>query len=273
MLNVLDLFSGIGGLSQSLETWSRVVAYCDSCSWSQQMLLSRMLRGELPSAPIWTDVTTLRGGMLPEIDVITAGFPCQDISLAGLRKGLAGERSGLFWEVVRLAQETEAPIIFLENVWPGVRKFVPTIRNAFAGIGYEFRGGPIAARDVGAPHKRQRFFAVATNTNRLESRLAARRKEGKKGTQEIFPGVPVEARNVADACGERLQVRRAEFGFKQEKPFSTDYLEGNNWDEYASFFLRVDNGIPHRGHRLRALGNSVVPAQAKQAFKVLVGIK
>lgn len=113
MLNGLDLFSGIGGLTIALEPWVRPIAYCENDRYAQSVLLSRMRSGEIATAPIWDDVRTLRGDLFRDgVDIISGGFPCQDISVAGTGKGLAGERSGLFFEIVRLARELRPKFIF-----------------------------------------------------------------------------------------------------------------------------------------------------------------
>ena len=103
MLNGLDLFSGIGGISLALSDWVCSVAYCESDLYAQSVLLSRMERVQLPAAPIWDDVRTLcREVIRADIDIIYGGFPCQDISVAGDGQGLAGKRSGLVSEIFRL---------------------------------------------------------------------------------------------------------------------------------------------------------------------------
>ena len=118
MLNGLDLFSGIGGISLALIPWVEAAAYCERDRYAQSVLLQRMWNGELPVSPIWDDVRTLQAahfnGMA--IDIIYGGFPCQDISSAGAGAGLEGERSGLFFEIVRLARELQPRFVFLENV-------------------------------------------------------------------------------------------------------------------------------------------------------------
>jgi DNA (cytosine-5)-methyltransferase 1 len=83
-MNGLDLFSGIGGISLALEPWVRTVAYCEQDRYAQGVLLSRMRSGGIDRAPIWDDVRTLNKSILPNIDIIFGGFPCQDISVAGL---------------------------------------------------------------------------------------------------------------------------------------------------------------------------------------------
>jgi DNA (cytosine-5)-methyltransferase 1 len=116
VLNGLDLFSGIGGLSVALAPWVRTVAYCECEPYAQAVLLSRQASGDVDVAPIWDDITTLAGFRLPDVDIIYGGFPCQDISVAGNGRGLEGERSGLFFEVCRLVDEIKPPFVFLENV-------------------------------------------------------------------------------------------------------------------------------------------------------------
>jgi DNA (cytosine-5)-methyltransferase 1 len=99
--------------------------------------------------------------MLPRIDIIFGGFPCQDISVAGLGKGLEGDRSGLFFEIVRLARECEPRFIFLENV-PAIRtRGGERVVKELASIGYDCRWTTLSAAAVGAPHKRERWFLLA----------------------------------------------------------------------------------------------------------------
>lgn len=92
----LDLFSGIGGLTKALEGYIEPVAYCESDRYAQAVLLSRMSTKDLPFAPIWDDVRTLRRDSLPIMpDIIYGGFPCQDISVAGRGEGLGGGPLGI----------------------------------------------------------------------------------------------------------------------------------------------------------------------------------
>src|SRR5580693_6905745 len=99
-MNGLSLFSGIGGIDKALEGYVEPILYCENDRYAQGVLLSRMATGDLPLAPIWDDVTTLCGDDLPaKPEIIYGGFPCQDISVAGRGIGLAGKRSGLFFEI------------------------------------------------------------------------------------------------------------------------------------------------------------------------------
>ncbi len=164
MLYGLDLFSGIGGNSLALRDYVKTVAYCERDRHAQSVLLSRMQDGKLARAPIWDDVSTLRKEQFNiPIDIIVAGFPCQDISTAGNGAGLEGKRSGLFFEVIRLAEELEPSFIFLENV-PAIRtRGLSTVLKQLAEAGYDCRYGFLSAFDVGAPHKRERWFLLANN--------------------------------------------------------------------------------------------------------------
>ena len=91
VLNGLDLFSGIGGISIALQEWVKPITYCESDAYCQAVLLSRMADGALYNATIWDDITTLDGAAFSGcVDIIYGGFPCQDISIAGNGAGLAG---------------------------------------------------------------------------------------------------------------------------------------------------------------------------------------
>ncbi len=303
-LRSLSVCTGFGCDVEALAPWLEPAAYCENDPAKQSLLVSRMLRGELPTAPIWDDLRSLRGAVLPSIDAIHGGFPCTDISLAGDRAGLAGERSGLIWEIVRLTQELSPGIVFVENVWPGIRKFVPAIRAAFEELGMEVRDGVLAASDLGAWHRRERFFLLAADPYRLKLWLQSGRRQtggqeaslsavslesgvdpnssrmplglpGPEGRLENFDASQsLENGNAsdADADGEGVAFGRKRLGPEPQQPFSLDLLEGNNGDEYAAFLLGMDSGRPLRGHRIRALGDCVPPIVYQEAFKRLAGI-
>lgn len=166
MLNGLSLFSGIGGIDVALSEYVRPIAYCEREPYCQGVLFSRMASGELTKSPVWDDVTTLLGEELESrIDIIYGGFPCQDISLAGLGKGLAGERSGLFFEIVRLAKEIKPKFLFLENVSAITTRGGIEVVRQITEMGYDCRWCVISAASIGAVHKRERFFLLANSNN------------------------------------------------------------------------------------------------------------
>lgn len=270
-MNGLDLFSGIGGISEALSPWVRTVAYCEREPKSIAILLSRMGRGEIDNAPIWNDVFTLTKSQIDcPIDIISGGFPCTDISLAGLRKGLDSDRSGLFWEVVRLTKEIRPKIVFLENVWPGVRKFVPTIRAQFEAMGYSVRDGFIAASDVGAPHKRSRWFLVAySDKTKLRQQSRGRKK---RRQSETLSHSPLGEGQDADPNEARHQRQWKSCGAEAQESKLASFVERDLWDEVAHELCRMDNGLPLRSYARGALGDSVVPQQARAAFEILTGL-
>lgn len=245
----LDLFSGIGGITKALEGYVTPVAYCEIDRYARGVLLSRMSDGSLPIAPIWDDVSTLHGRLLPPIDIIYGGFPCQDISVAAQHSatygtGLDGKRSGLFSEIERLASETKAEWLFLENS-PNIRTHgLGRILKSLDCLGYDARWGMLRASDIGAFHQRKRWFLLAHARNKRLSRLRA-----EAGSEVI--------RNNDET--------KLPFGLcSSDKPLPEDIYTRT---------IRMADDIPYGMDRVRALGNTVVPAQAREAFERLVGIK
>ena len=161
-MNGLDLFSGIGGITKALEGYVQPVAYCENDRYAQAVLLSRMASGDLPTAPIWDDVRTLDAKSLDsQIEIIYGGFPCQDISVAGRGAGLDAERSGLFFEIVRLVGEIRPRFVFLENVAVITVRGAERVVGEFCRLRYDCRWGILSAADVGANHQRERWWLMA----------------------------------------------------------------------------------------------------------------
>jgi DNA (cytosine-5)-methyltransferase 1 len=263
-MNGLDLFSGIGGITKALDGYVQPIAYCENDRYAQCVLLSRMAKAELPRAPIWDDIRTLRAGMLPGFtDVIYGGFPCQDISVAGRGAGLGGERSGLFSEIVRLTGEISPRFVFLENV-PAIRtRGARIVVGEMARLGYDCRWGVLSAADVGANHRRERWWLLA-NAASKQARVCGQ------------PRIDKSVVEIPDATG---SGRRQEYQDSGRSSKGTDAakerrgLADRSWWQTEPGVYRVAHGIPQRVDRLRALGNSVVPAQAREAFERLMGLK
>lgn len=276
-MNGLDLFSGIGGVSIALKPWVRTVAYCERDRYAQGVLLSRMLSNEIDRAPIWDDVTLLRGPMLPKIDIIFGGFPCQDISVAGHGKGLEGERSGLFFEIVRLAKETRTPFIFLENV-PAIRtRGLREVVRALTEVGYDCRWTCLSAASVGANHKRERWFLLANANglrggNQRKVKVQDHGKVDQRQAKSQYNGIK---QSLADSKSIRLETQSHGLSGKQmsiTKPGPSGSWE-ESWWAVEPNVGRVVNGLPNRVDRIKCLGNAVVPIQARTAFMKLIGIE
>lgn len=260
MLNGLDLFSGIGGITLALSEWVRPIAYCECNRYAQAVLLSRMADGTLPSAPIWDDVTSLRGTMLPSVDIVYGGFPCQDISLAGVGCGLEGERSKLFYEVTRLVGELRPQYVFLENVAAIVVRGLGDVLGAFTELRYDCRWTVNRASDFGATHHRARWWLLAnSHGERCQPRVEFSECQRQSETTAC-------SKTLADTDIERLEIGQQGQPREQPSPF------GGSWWESEPSVGRVVNGLPNRVDRIKALGNSVVPLQAREAFKELIGL-
>jgi DNA (cytosine-5)-methyltransferase 1 len=252
-LNGLDLFSGIGGITKALAGYVRPVAYCENERYAQAVLLSRMWAGDLPNAPIWDDVRTLRGEDLAvKPDIIYGGFPCQDISVAGRGAGLAGERSGLFFEIARLVGEIRPAFCFLENVPAITSRGGWEVVGAFAALGYDCRWDMLSAYDVGAPHRRDRWWLLAY-TVPTGKWGGSWKDETKKYAMAHTNGKG------------RPESRRTRTG-------RTEFSDGSGWPVEPAVGGTFD-GLSRRMDRLKGLGNSVVPAQAREAFERLMGVR
>ena len=169
-LTGVSLFAGVGGFDLAMERNSvDVVANVEIDKQCQQVLAKHF-----PNAKQFSDITDVKGsdliaaGFKPSRGIITGGFPCQDLSVAGKRRGLAGERSGLFWEIARLIEETQTEWFILENV-PGLltsnkgRDFGVVI-GTMADIGYSLAWRVLDAQHFGVPQRRRRVFIVGRRT-------------------------------------------------------------------------------------------------------------
>lgn len=172
-LKVLDLFSGIGGFSLGLEGTGGfvTVAFCE-IDPDRRDDLARMW----PGVAIYDDVRTIDPTELDTIDVITGGFPCQDISIAGRRAGIGGARSGLYGEIIRLVRALRPRFVILENsaellvgergAWAG------HVFGELASLGYDAEWHVIPASGLGAPHDRERVWIIATHSSGREQEWA-----------------------------------------------------------------------------------------------------
>jgi len=275
-LNGLDLFSGIGGCSLALREYVRTIAYCECNKFDQAILLSRMHDGQLDRAPIWDDVNTMDGGVLeqlPEpVDIILAGFPCQQISCSGTGKGLEGKQSGLFFEILRIAKYTRARWIFLENS-PGIRNAgrLERVLQELAALGFDARWMCLSASSVGAHHHRDRWFLLAKR-----GEPGAAQKEKAPVADAVCEGGQHQRRNAVSPTLRSAHVAGGSTTGQtsQDSPGlqgSRDDSRQNPWGPEPGV-PRVAYGIPDKMDRVSGLGNAVVPAQARKAFQILSGI-
>ncbi len=260
-LKVLDLFSGIGGFSLGLERTGgfETVAFCEIDPFCRKVLAKHW-----PNVRQYEDVRELTAGRLAADgivpDVICGGFPCQDISTAGLGAGLAGERSGLWSEYARLIGEVRPQHVIVENVAALLGRGLDRVLGDLASIGFDAEWHCIPASAIGAPHRRDRVW-LAANPKSVQRNGSNNHKRGSgKGAREIqdFPEPRDLCRNVADARGARLplswQIADGENGQQGWR-----LSPASSWWAVEPDVGRVAHGVPKRVDRLRALGNAVVP--------------
>ncbi len=303
MINGLSLFSGIGGIDVALSEYVQPIAYCEIESYCQSVLLQRMSEGHLPKAPIWDDIRTLPTDQLSPVEIIYGGFPCQDISVAGLQKGLEGKRSGLIFEVFKVIDATRPSFVFLENV-PNIRtKGAERVCKELAERGYDCRWCCISASDVGANHKRERWFLLGySEHNGLDASQKSRslgqtiydnEKRAKEASEftrtdssTMLANSMHERRN--DAVEQVSGLQSVE-GSKEIPDSMCEGFKGwelservqqaysrfmhHSWWEVEPSVGRMVNGLPRRVDRIKCLGNAVVPLQVRTAFKFLMGLK
>jgi DNA (cytosine-5)-methyltransferase 1 len=156
-LRVLDLFAGQGGFSLGLERTGgfQTAAFCEIEPYAQKVLARHW-----PGVPIYDDITEAE--FAEPVDVVTAGFPCQDVSIANQNAaGLAGERSGLFWHIIRTVCMVGRPKLLLENVAALLNRGMGAVLGSLAQIGYDAEWHCIPASYVGARQLRDRIWIVA----------------------------------------------------------------------------------------------------------------
>ena len=162
-MNELALFAGAGGgiLGGKLLGWTTVCAV-EWEAYPASVLIARQNEGVLPPFPIWDDVRTFDGRpWRGRVDVVSGGFPCQDISAAGKGAGIDGERSGMWAHMARIVREVGPRFVFVENSPMLTSRGLGRVLGDLAAMGYDARWGVLGANDAGAPHKRDRIWIVA----------------------------------------------------------------------------------------------------------------
>ena len=155
----IDLFSGIGGLTLALQGVARPIAYCEIDPAAQAVLQFNMQKERLPKAPIHADITDF----VPRrrVNYVVAGFPCIGFSAAGKREGFQQEQTALFFEMLRVIDLAKPRVVFMENVNEILNSGIQTVNHEFTKRRYNLRWCVMPASNVGAPHRRLRWYCVA----------------------------------------------------------------------------------------------------------------
>jgi DNA (cytosine-5)-methyltransferase 1 len=249
-MNELALFAGAGGgiLGGHLLGW-RCVCAVEIDEYARQVLIERQNDGCLRPFPIWDDITTFDGkpwsGL---VDVVTGGFPCQDISCAGGGGGIEAARSGLWKHMARVVGEVRPQYVFVENSPLLVSRGLAVVLGDLASMGYDAVWGVVGAHHAGAPHKRDRIWILA-------------HASGVRGTgqQRVMVG--------ASKSGQRREDSEAH---------GVPWTSGDPADRKSGVepkLGRVADGVAHRVDRLRCIGNGQVPAVVRLAWETLNQIK
>jgi len=243
-VNELALFAGAGGgiLGGHLLGW-RTVCAVEWEPYAASVLAARQNDGLLPPFPIWDDVRTFDGRpWRGVVDVVSGGFPCQDISVAGKGDGLDGERSGLWSEMARIIGEVRPRYAFVENSPALTSRGLGRVLGDLAALGYDCRWGVVSAADAGAPHLRERIWIVADSE-----------RFGQQGSRQS--GEPV--RPAPDCYREANRLVDA---FRQG---ALPFMCGGH-DGMAEKLDRAEVEC-----RLAAIGNGQVPAAMALAWRCL----
>jgi DNA (cytosine-5)-methyltransferase 1 len=173
-LNELHLFAGAGGgIIASELLGHRTVCAVEFNEYARNVLVARQNDGTFPAFPIWDDVRTFDGKPWRGIvDIVSGGFPCQDVSVAGKGAGLDGERSGLWSEFARIIGEVRPRYAFIENSPMLTNRGLDRVLCDLASMGYDAEWCVLSAADVGAPHLRERVWILGYANSNSQSTIA-----------------------------------------------------------------------------------------------------
>lgn len=264
MITIGSCFSGIGcfelGLQNAIPNteviWQiEIDAYC-----------RKVLHKHWPNTPKYNDITTIQPEALQPPTIICGGSPCQDISTANAKgKGLKGEKSILYWKMWNIVRVLRPKIFIMENVPNITNRGLPDVLRSLAEIGYDAEWSCITAAQFGAPHRRERFFLIATNTDcKRPNKTFIRRTTqtfGKK--RAIHKRRPSKTANTnctpSKRNGQPIRIHT-----KNSRINNTICAIPKGFDQTRApqpTICRMDDGATPRIHnnRLKALGNSIVP--------------
>ena len=261
-MNELALFAGAGGgiLGGHLLGW-RTVCAVEWEPYAASVLVQRQNDGVLPPFPIWDDIQTFDGKpWRGVVDVVSGGFPCQDISAAGKGAGIDGERSGMWREMARIIREVRPRYAFIENSPMLTSRGLDRVLSDLASMGFDARWGVLGAADVGAPHQRDRIWVVADSNRKwkLQQERSESYEWGRIGNGGDEMAYANSAQRQGNKCTERSKAQR------------TNACKPSWWDIEPDVG-RVAHGVAARVDRLKAIGNGQVPAVAATAWKLLIG--
>ena len=236
-LTVGSLFSGIGGFELGLERTGgfKTVWQCEIDPFCQKVLAKHW-----PNVKRFTDIKNM--GIeeeIPHVNVICGGFPCQDISCAGKGAGIHAERSGLWWEMLRIIRLVRPKFVLVENVAALLNRGLDEVLGSLAESGYDAEWTCLRASDFGLPHRRERIFLIAYSESRY-------------------------GKETCLLCSDRMRsVRESSQCERQFRGLFSDESQrgpgAGRTPDSSAIICRKINGVSFQMDRLRALGNAIVP--------------
>jgi DNA (cytosine-5)-methyltransferase 1 len=297
-IRVGELFAGIGGIGIGLESTEafEVVWQVEKDSYA-----NKILNKHWTHVRRWDDVRTFPpAGQQWDVDMITAGFPCTNISNAGKKEGIEGNESKLFYEVIRIAKELRPRWLILENVTTLLHRGMGEVLRSLSAIGFDVEWFCIRASDLGAWHRRDRIFFMCQRADAENDVNASRFVDGwvcDRCGSDVFNGCGCDQGEwVCSDCGEYTYpfYYSIDEGCQFCGSGDVSYAfgeRGRSWSSWCKNAIdarqssgrpqfgdwsiepelgRVANGVPDRVHRLRCLGNAVCPPVAEYVGRVFL---
>jgi len=275
----VDICSGIGGFALGFQ-WAELsspVLFCDIEPWSRKILAKHW-----PDVPIAEDVKELANdpdGLIPDCDILTAGYPCQPFSLAGERRGTEDDRH--IWPYIfSIIQRKRPSWCVFENVYGHVSMGLDEVLSDLEGEGYAARPFIVPACAADAPHRRDRVWIIARNVAYADNRHRSRKVKGilDQSDRQTSNRSSRRGEDVADSNSAGLQGRQNARDISQSRAQRnkqsarrSERPDGQNWKPEPPVG-RVANGIPRRVDRLKGLGNAIVPQIAMRIGQTIKAV-
>lgn len=280
MITIGSIFSGIGGFERGAEMAFKKAGLPCKTIWQieKDKFCQKVLKKHWPKTKLYPNITKINTNDIIAPDIICAGFPCQDISRAGQRKGIHnGQKSSLYWDAWRMFCNLRPQIIVLENVSNLLRVGGSEVLGSLAELGYNVEWATISARQSGAPHRRNRIFIVAYSDGYGCSSKIRRYRSITDRQQKRLLSKVLQKNRTEYNCGPtkdsklEIAIQPSSAPNKSNTP-KDDPPRGSYWKEHSAPppLCRVDDGVSDRLHRIKALGNAIVPQCAEYVFECII---